>query len=186
MDPPRPLVAVAPVPAAHHRRPPRRFKDSFPPKITLKPPRRRTVATRRRTRQGTRQRQVLLTVMVVVIIITALTADVISLTYSPPNSPLMSTHSLTSLFHWSLSLPSSLTSSTHLHRRAALSTSSTLNLILRFLKPTFHGLGGAFIFAGRDGFAGRLVKLTVKFLSNRRDLVQDASDAVFCAAGEQH
>ncbi|GBE60002.1 hypothetical protein, conserved [Babesia ovata] len=59
-----PLVAVAPVPAAHHRRPPRRPEDTLPPKITRKPPHRRTVPPRRRTRQGTRQRQVLLTIIV--------------------------------------------------------------------------------------------------------------------------
>ncbi|GBE63032.1 hypothetical protein, conserved [Babesia ovata] len=59
-----PLVAVAPVPAAHRRRPPRRPEDTLPPEITRKPPHRRTVPPRRRTRQGTRQRQVLLTVIV--------------------------------------------------------------------------------------------------------------------------
>ncbi|GBE58723.1 hypothetical protein, conserved [Babesia ovata] len=49
------LVALAPLPAAHHPRPPRRLEDTLPLKITLKPPHRRTVAPRRRTRQGTRQ-----------------------------------------------------------------------------------------------------------------------------------
>ncbi|GBE63094.1 Spectrin repeat superfamily Extracellular matrix-binding protein, putative [Babesia ovata] len=50
-----PLVAVAPVPAAHRRRPPRRPEDTLPPAIALKPPHRRPVPPRRRTRQGTRQ-----------------------------------------------------------------------------------------------------------------------------------
>ncbi|GBE59963.1 hypothetical protein, conserved [Babesia ovata] len=59
-----PLVAVAPVPAAHHRRPPRRAEDTLPPEIALKPPDRRAVPPRRRTRQGTRQRQVLLAIIV--------------------------------------------------------------------------------------------------------------------------
>ncbi|GBE63382.1 hypothetical protein, conserved [Babesia ovata] len=59
-----PLVAVAPLPAAHRRRPPRRPEDTLPPALALKPPHRRTVAARRRTRQGTRQRQVLLTIIV--------------------------------------------------------------------------------------------------------------------------
>ncbi|GBE63172.1 hypothetical protein, conserved [Babesia ovata] len=59
-----PLVAVAPVPAAHRRRPPRRAEDTLTPEIALKPPHRRAVPPRRRTRQGTRQRQVLLTVIV--------------------------------------------------------------------------------------------------------------------------
>ncbi|GBE59995.1 hypothetical protein, conserved [Babesia ovata] len=53
-----PLVALAPLPAAHRRRPPRRPEDTLPPEIALKPPHRRAVPPRRRTRQGTRQRQV--------------------------------------------------------------------------------------------------------------------------------
>ncbi|GBE63207.1 hypothetical protein, conserved [Babesia ovata] len=58
MDTVSPLVALAPLPAAHHRRPPRRPEDPLPPEITFKPPHRRAVPPRRRTRQGTRQRQV--------------------------------------------------------------------------------------------------------------------------------
>ncbi|GBE63405.1 hypothetical protein, conserved [Babesia ovata] len=64
MDSVSPLVALAPVPAAHRRRPPRRAEDTLTPEITRKPPHRRAVPPRRRTRQGTRQRQVLLTIIV--------------------------------------------------------------------------------------------------------------------------
>ncbi|GBE63030.1 hypothetical protein, conserved [Babesia ovata] len=59
-----PLVPLLALPAAHHRRPPRRPEDTLTPEITLKPPHRRAVPPRRRTRQGTRQRQVLLTIIV--------------------------------------------------------------------------------------------------------------------------
>ncbi|GBE59966.1 Spectrin repeat superfamily Extracellular matrix-binding protein, putative [Babesia ovata] len=59
-----PLVAVAPVPAAHRRRPPRRPEDTLPPEITLKPQDRRPVAPRSGARQLTRQHQVLLTIIV--------------------------------------------------------------------------------------------------------------------------
>ncbi|GBE63192.1 hypothetical protein, conserved [Babesia ovata] len=52
-----PLVALAPVPAAHRRRPPRRPEDTLTPEVTFQPPHRRAVAPRRRTRQGTQQRQ---------------------------------------------------------------------------------------------------------------------------------
>ncbi|GBE62784.1 3-oxoacyl-ACP synthase, putative [Babesia ovata] len=40
------------------------------------------------------------------------------------------------------------------------------NLIPHHRQLAVHGLGGAFIFAGRDGFAGRLVMLLVKRLCN--------------------
>ncbi|GBE63027.1 hypothetical protein, conserved [Babesia ovata] len=92
-----PLVALAPVPAAHRRRPPRRPEDTLPPEITLKPPHRRAVATRRRTRQGTRQRQVLLTIIVP----SLLTHPPTHSTTQPPTHPLnhstthSTTHSLT-------------------------------------------------------------------------------------------
>ncbi|GBE63209.1 hypothetical protein, conserved [Babesia ovata] len=62
MDTVSPLVALAPLPAAHHRRPPRRPEDPLPPEITFKPPHRRAVPPRRRTRQGTRQRQIIDTI----------------------------------------------------------------------------------------------------------------------------
>ncbi|GBE63309.1 hypothetical protein, conserved [Babesia ovata] len=47
-----PLVALAPVPAAHRRRPPRRPEDTLPPEIALKPPHRRTVPPRHRTQDA--------------------------------------------------------------------------------------------------------------------------------------
>ncbi|GBE59153.1 hypothetical protein, conserved [Babesia ovata] len=63
VHPALPLVAVAPVPAAHPPRPPRRPEDTLPPEITLIAPHRRTVPPRRRTRQGTSEAKILLTVI---------------------------------------------------------------------------------------------------------------------------
>ncbi|GBE62991.1 HEAT repeat-containing isoform 1, putative [Babesia ovata] len=60
------------------------------------------------------------------------------------------------------------------------------NFIPHFTQPLVHGLGGAFLLAGgRKGIVCRRFKLLIKFLSNRRDSVQDASDV--CAIGaEKH
>ncbi|GBE59237.1 hypothetical protein, conserved [Babesia ovata] len=58
-----PLVPLFALPAAHHRRPPRRPEDTLPPALALKPPHRRAVAPRRCKGWENCQRQVLLTII---------------------------------------------------------------------------------------------------------------------------
>ncbi|GBE62906.1 hypothetical protein, conserved [Babesia ovata] len=126
-----PLVAVAPVPAAHRRRPPRRPEDTLTPEVTFQPPHRRAVAPRRRTRQGTQQRQVLLTMIV--------PSPTHPTTHSPthsPNHPL--THPLTHQLTHSTTHP--LTHSLTHSPTHPLNHSPTHSLIHSHTQPLNHPL----------------------------------------------